>query len=188
MSETITVHVPMTFRRRGGRKLIVTPDGSTMSQAASPSQIDSVLVKALVRSFRWQRPRPWRLHHHQGTCRKGKDRPLLRGRYAAPHAACTGYRRDDPRRAAATGASVRMRVSPCCLIGWNSARPFAQQAEQGAPSAYPYPICVALRSASNIVWQGAAESRCAFVRCIDLRFCEQSWLQNLICKLSIRTR
>jgi hypothetical protein len=26
--ETITVHVPMTFRKRGGRKREVTPDGS----------------------------------------------------------------------------------------------------------------------------------------------------------------
>ena len=25
--ETITVHIPMTFRKRGGRKLVVTPDG-----------------------------------------------------------------------------------------------------------------------------------------------------------------
>ena len=27
--ETITVHIPMTFRKRGGRKLVVTPDGAT---------------------------------------------------------------------------------------------------------------------------------------------------------------
>ena len=26
--ETITVHIPMTFRKRGGRKLVVTPDGA----------------------------------------------------------------------------------------------------------------------------------------------------------------
>jgi transposase-like protein len=26
--ETITVHVPMTFRKRGGRKRVVTPDGA----------------------------------------------------------------------------------------------------------------------------------------------------------------
>jgi hypothetical protein len=25
--ETITVHIPITFRKRGGRKLVVTPDG-----------------------------------------------------------------------------------------------------------------------------------------------------------------
>lgn len=26
--ETIVVHIPMTFRKRGGRKLVVTPDGA----------------------------------------------------------------------------------------------------------------------------------------------------------------
>jgi hypothetical protein len=26
--ETITVHIPLTFRKRGGRKLVVTPDGA----------------------------------------------------------------------------------------------------------------------------------------------------------------
>ena len=30
MSETFTVHVPVAFRRRGGRKLIVSPDGTAM--------------------------------------------------------------------------------------------------------------------------------------------------------------
>ena len=27
-SETITVHIPLTFRKRGGRRLVVTPDGA----------------------------------------------------------------------------------------------------------------------------------------------------------------
>ena len=26
--ETITIHIPMTFRKRGGRKMVVTPDGA----------------------------------------------------------------------------------------------------------------------------------------------------------------
>lgn len=26
--EAITIHIPMTFRKRGGRKLVVTPDGA----------------------------------------------------------------------------------------------------------------------------------------------------------------
>src|SRR4051794_33862981 len=54
MSDTFTVHVPMTFRRRGGRKLIVAPNGTAMPAIAPRIQIDSVLVKALVRAFRWQ--------------------------------------------------------------------------------------------------------------------------------------
>src|SRR5436190_16217571 len=54
MTETFTVHVPMAFRRRGGRKLIVAPDGAAMPAIAPRIQIDSALVKALARAFRWQ--------------------------------------------------------------------------------------------------------------------------------------
>ncbi|MEP0313200.1 hypothetical protein [Hyphomonas sp.] len=49
---TITVHVPLTFKRRGGRKACVTPDG-TPAIPLRPGP-DSVLVKALARAYRWQ--------------------------------------------------------------------------------------------------------------------------------------
>jgi hypothetical protein len=55
MSDTLTVHVPMAFRRRGGRKLIVAPDGTAMPAIAPRIQIDNVLVKAIARAFRWQK-------------------------------------------------------------------------------------------------------------------------------------
>ena len=55
MSDTITVHVPMAFRQRGGRKLIVSPDGAAMPAVAPRHNIDNVLVKALARAFRWQK-------------------------------------------------------------------------------------------------------------------------------------
>src|SRR3954463_3936493 len=55
MSDTFTVHVPMAFQRRGGRKLIVTPDGTAMPAVAPRFNIDNVLVKALARAFRWQK-------------------------------------------------------------------------------------------------------------------------------------
>jgi hypothetical protein len=55
MTETFTVHVPMAFRKRGGRKLIVVPDGTTMPAIAPRIHVDSVLVKALARAFRWQK-------------------------------------------------------------------------------------------------------------------------------------
>jgi hypothetical protein len=51
-AQTITVHVPMTFRKRGGRKIIVTPDGA--SWAPRP-KVDNALVKAMARAFRWRR-------------------------------------------------------------------------------------------------------------------------------------
>ena len=53
-SQTVTVLVPFTIRRRGGRKHIVSPDGSA-PWAPSRPHIDSAMVKALARAFRWRR-------------------------------------------------------------------------------------------------------------------------------------
>jgi hypothetical protein len=50
---TLTVHVPLTLCRRGGRKLVVCPEG-VISIARGP-RIDNALVKALARAYRWQR-------------------------------------------------------------------------------------------------------------------------------------
>ena len=50
--QTITVRVPMTFRRRGGRKLVVTPDGAPW---APRPRVDNAMVKALARAFRWRK-------------------------------------------------------------------------------------------------------------------------------------
>ena len=58
---TITVFVPMAWRRRGGRKVIVAPPGA--DDWAPPPKIDGtltakdrcVLVKALARAHRWRR-------------------------------------------------------------------------------------------------------------------------------------
>jgi hypothetical protein len=56
MARTFTVRVPLAIRHRGGRKLVVTPDGAEApaqisSQAGRP---DGTLVKALARAFRWR--------------------------------------------------------------------------------------------------------------------------------------
>jgi hypothetical protein len=50
--ETITVHIPITVRKRGGRKLVVTPDGAAW---APRPRVDNAMVKALARAFRWRR-------------------------------------------------------------------------------------------------------------------------------------
>jgi hypothetical protein len=50
--ETITVHIPLTFRKRGGRKLVVTPDGA---EWAPRPRVDNTMVKALARAFRWRK-------------------------------------------------------------------------------------------------------------------------------------
>lgn len=49
-----TITIPFKVRKRGGRKLILTPDGSP----AAPAQLvrlDSALLKALARGFRWKK-------------------------------------------------------------------------------------------------------------------------------------
>ena len=53
--DVLTVHVPMAFRRRGGRKLIVAPDGTVMPAISPRFDVDNVLVKALAREFRWRK-------------------------------------------------------------------------------------------------------------------------------------
>src|SRR5206468_5502358 len=53
VTTSITVRVPLSVRRRPGRKTIVTADG----QAYAPTRVrsDPALLKALARAFRWQR-------------------------------------------------------------------------------------------------------------------------------------
>ena len=53
MSETLTVRVPFVVRKRGGRKLVLAPDG-TVTDPGRP-QIDNTIVKAIARAFRWRR-------------------------------------------------------------------------------------------------------------------------------------
>lgn len=49
-----TVFVPMTFRRIGGRKRIVLPDGS-LYNPETRVPVDSPIVRSLARAFRWRR-------------------------------------------------------------------------------------------------------------------------------------
>ena len=51
----LTVHIPLTVRRRGGRKVVIAPDGTEAPAAGAAARIDSTLVKALARAFRWRR-------------------------------------------------------------------------------------------------------------------------------------
>jgi len=52
-SHTITIRVPLTMKRRGGRKLIITPGGREAKGKAETAG-DPALVKALARAFRWR--------------------------------------------------------------------------------------------------------------------------------------
>ncbi|SIO35605.1 hypothetical protein SAMN05444722_1634 [Rhodovulum sp. ES.010] len=48
--DTVTLHVPFRLVKRGGRKEMQLPQGSTQ-----PRRADNTLVKALARAFRWKR-------------------------------------------------------------------------------------------------------------------------------------
>lgn len=52
--KTLSVQIPMTFKTRGGRKLLVSPDG-VPSWAMPKTKVDNTMVKALARAFRWRR-------------------------------------------------------------------------------------------------------------------------------------
>jgi hypothetical protein len=51
-AQTITVHIPLTFRKRGGRKLVMTPESADW---APRPRVDNAMVKALARAFRWRK-------------------------------------------------------------------------------------------------------------------------------------
>ncbi len=54
---TVTIRVPMTFTRRGGRKLVISPDDASpvATQTLSRPRIDNTIIKALARAFRWRK-------------------------------------------------------------------------------------------------------------------------------------
>jgi hypothetical protein len=51
---TITVFIPMTWKRCGGRKVIIAPDGGD-AWAPAKSRPDETLIRALARAHRWKR-------------------------------------------------------------------------------------------------------------------------------------
>lgn len=50
---TLTVRVPLTVRKRGGRKQVVMPDGACWGQPRP--RVDNTMVKAIARAHRWKR-------------------------------------------------------------------------------------------------------------------------------------
>jgi hypothetical protein len=57
---SVTVMVPMSIRRRGGRKQIIGPDGAPVRAGGDGAGVavtrgDPALIKALARAFRWRR-------------------------------------------------------------------------------------------------------------------------------------
>lgn len=51
---TIVVRVPISIRRRGGRKLVLAPDGIDIGTVPVRRHIDNAMIKAIARAFRWR--------------------------------------------------------------------------------------------------------------------------------------
>jgi hypothetical protein len=52
--ETVTVFIPMRWKRRGGQKVIIAPDGGD-AWAPTKARPDETLIRALARAHRWKR-------------------------------------------------------------------------------------------------------------------------------------
>ncbi len=51
--QTLTIRVPLTLRKRGGRKQVVSPEGAHWG--APRPRVDNTMVKAIARAHRWKR-------------------------------------------------------------------------------------------------------------------------------------
>jgi hypothetical protein len=50
---TITISIPISMRKTGGRKTVVTP-ANAMLWSPPPARVDNTIVKALARADRWR--------------------------------------------------------------------------------------------------------------------------------------
>lgn len=50
---TLTVRVHLALQKRGGRKLVITPEGTAWAPART--RANSAMVKAFARAYRWKR-------------------------------------------------------------------------------------------------------------------------------------
>jgi len=51
--ETLVVDIPLRIRRRGGRKVMLAPDG-TSAWPPPRARVDNAMVKAIARAYRWR--------------------------------------------------------------------------------------------------------------------------------------
>ena len=51
---TITVRVPISIRKRGGRKVVLAPSGAPHNAVLMCQRADNAMIKAIARAFRWR--------------------------------------------------------------------------------------------------------------------------------------
>jgi hypothetical protein len=55
MNKIVSLHVPVQFKRRGARRLIIAPDNAKDQSLSLSCQPDPNLVNSLKRAYRWQK-------------------------------------------------------------------------------------------------------------------------------------
>jgi hypothetical protein len=48
------VRVPISIRKRGGRKVVLAPDGTLVTRRQVCRHVDGAMPKAIARAFRWR--------------------------------------------------------------------------------------------------------------------------------------
>ena len=98
--------MPFAVRKRGGRKLVLAPDGAPMPPAAP--HVDSTLVKAIARAFRWQKMlETGRYATIKEIAKAEKINPSYVSRVLQADAAGAGDGGGDPGWAGERGADAR---------------------------------------------------------------------------------
>jgi hypothetical protein len=118
----VTVRIPISIRRRGGRKLVLAPDGTIDAWAAPSRRIDNAMVKAIARAFRWREMLENGTHAtiaEIGAAEKINESYV--GRVLRLNAAGAGHHRSDPGRAAAASVTVR-KVASAAACEWREQR------------------------------------------------------------------
>lgn len=55
MKNTLTIQVPVKFKRQGVRRLIIAPEGASDQRMSISQQPDMSLVNLLARAWRWEK-------------------------------------------------------------------------------------------------------------------------------------
>jgi hypothetical protein len=115
---TLTVRVPLTFRKRGGRKLVIAPNGSE-SWAPPRQRVDNTIVKSIARAFRWRNLLETGTHT---TVAEIAAAEKINASYVGRVLRLTCYRRRSSRRFW-TGGSRRTRgFAEAVSVGWREQR------------------------------------------------------------------
>lgn len=107
----LTVRVPLTVRKRGGRKQVIMPDGASWGQPRP--RVDNTMVKAIARAHRWKRlMESGRFASVTELAEAEKINQSYLCRVLRLTLLAPGHRRGDSRRKAAINLAARITPKP----------------------------------------------------------------------------